>query len=261
MKFQQIRSATALVTFAQVRFLIDPWFADKDSVPPIPGSPNPGLRCPIHELPLPVEELLKTDAVIATHLHFDHFDEKAMEVLPRDMPIFTQDDTDRKTLMEKGFAHVKILSPSGTQFKGVTLFKTECCHGIPGRMEELYERMHLRKEACGIIFKHPDETKTFYLSGDTIWYEGVARAIATYHPDVIAVNAAEATIKGYGKIIMGLEDIEQVMKAAPDAVLIATHMDNVGHECLWRKDLHRYAQQNHLENRLLIPEDGETCIF
>ena len=41
MKFQQIRSATAIVTFGGIRFLIDPWLAPKDACPPIPGSANP----------------------------------------------------------------------------------------------------------------------------------------------------------------------------------------------------------------------------
>ena len=77
MKFQQIRSATAIVTYGGVRFLIDPWLAPKDACPPIPGSPHPELRCPIHELPMPLEKIIEFDAVIATHLHFDHFDETA----------------------------------------------------------------------------------------------------------------------------------------------------------------------------------------
>ena len=58
MKFQQIRSATAIVTFGGSRFLIDPWLAPKDACPPIPGSANPDLRCPVHELPLPLEQIL-----------------------------------------------------------------------------------------------------------------------------------------------------------------------------------------------------------
>ena len=36
MTFKQIRSATAVLTFGGVRFLIDPWFADKGAFPPIP---------------------------------------------------------------------------------------------------------------------------------------------------------------------------------------------------------------------------------
>ena len=58
MKFQQIRSATAIITYGGVRFLIDPWLSEKDAYPPIPGSPHPELRCPIHELPMPVEKIV-----------------------------------------------------------------------------------------------------------------------------------------------------------------------------------------------------------
>ena len=126
MKFQQIRSATAIVAFGGSRFLIDPWLAPKDSCPPIPGSANPDLRCPIHDLPLPVEEILRVDAVIATHLHFDHFDETAMQAIPKSMPIFAQDETDAETLRAKGFADVRVLKYGGVDFNGTTLLKTDC---------------------------------------------------------------------------------------------------------------------------------------
>ena len=87
----------------------------------------------------------------------------------------------------------------------------------------------------------------------------VKGAIDSYSPDVIVVNAAEATILGFGRIIMGLEDVQAVLDYAPDAVIIASHMDNVGHEKLWRSDLRQYIQTNHLQSRLLVPEDGEIC--
>ena len=38
MKFQEIRSATAIVTFGGVRFLVDPWLGAKESIPPISAA-------------------------------------------------------------------------------------------------------------------------------------------------------------------------------------------------------------------------------
>lgn len=76
-----------------------------------------------------------------------------------------------------------------------------------------------------------------YLAGDTVWYQGVENAIEKFSPDVVVVNSAEAAISGFGRIIMGLEDISEVLKAAPSAIVIASHMDNVGHAKLWRKDI------------------------
>ena len=68
MKFQQIRSATAIITYGGVRFLIDPWLSEKDAYPPIPGSPHPELRCPIHELPMPVEKIMETEDKINSRI-------------------------------------------------------------------------------------------------------------------------------------------------------------------------------------------------
>ena len=261
MKFQQIRSATAIITYGEVRFLIDPWLGDKGSIPPLPGSPNGDLSCPIHDLPCCIDMLLQVDAVIATHLHFDHFDETAFQVIPKAMPIFAQDEADAETLRQGGFKDVRILDGNGCNFKGVTLFKTECLHGQKETIDALYTMAQMRKEACGVVFRHPEEKKTFYLAGDTIFFEGVSSAIDRFAPHIIAVNAAEASITGFGNIIMGIPDIEKTIAAAPQAQIIATHMDEVCHSKLWRKDLKKYILENELEQKILIPEDGETITF
>ena len=171
MQFEQIRSATSIVTFGGVRFLIDPWLAPKDSFPPIPGSPNPDLRCPIHELPKPVDELLQVDAVIATHLHFDHFDEAAMQQIPHDITLFAQDIYDADTLRRRGFRNVTVLTYAGIEWNGVTLHKTPCQHGQASNMWAIYERVQMRGEACGVIMQSPKESKVLYLVGDSIWYK------------------------------------------------------------------------------------------
>jgi len=259
MQFQQIRSATSIVTFGNVKFLIDPWLAPKDTCPPIPGSANPELRCPVHDLPLSIPEILKVDAVIATHLHFDHFGETAMREIPPDMPIFAQDEMDAAVLRQNGFADVRVLQYGGIDFKGVTLIKTDCIHGQPGEIGRLYEKLPIRKEACGVVMKSSAEAKTLYLAGDTVWCEYVDAAIRDHRPEVIVVNAARAAVAPFGPIIMGLEDLERVLATAPEATVIASHMDNVGYATVWRSDIREFAAQHGVTKRLLIPEDGETC--
>ena len=261
MKFQQIRSATAIITFNDIRFLIDPWLAPKDSCPPIPGSANPELRCPVHELPLPISEILKVDAVIATHLHFDHFDETAMKAIPETMPIFAQDEIDAESLRQNGFADVRVLKYGGSDFNGVTLIKTDCIHGQPGEIGRLYENLPIRTEACGVVMKSAADANTLYLAGDTVWCEYVEAAIRDHRPEVIVVNAARAAVAPFGPIIMGLEDIEKVLAVAPEATVIASHMDNVGHATVWRKDIREFADRCGATKRLLIPEDGAACDF
>ena len=52
---------------------------------------------PIVELPIPAEEVIKgIDAVFLSHLHIDHYDNTAKELLPKSIKVFVQDETDKK---------------------------------------------------------------------------------------------------------------------------------------------------------------------
>ena len=260
MEFQQIRSATAIVTYANTRFLIDPMFAPKDAMAPLEIGPNPTMRMPIHELPLSPEEIIKnSDAVIATHLHFDHFDEDACELLPKDMLIFCQDDKDGAQLRQWGFTNVTVLHHSGINFQGITLTKVGAMHGEPCRAEKLYEQIHMRGQACGVVFQAPGEP-VFYMSGDTIYCDYVEAAIKEFKPDVVSVNACGASVNGYGHIIFDLNDMRALHALAPQVEVIATHMDNVGHATVWRSDLKQLKQELSWD-KLAIPEDGETLYY
>jgi L-ascorbate metabolism protein UlaG (beta-lactamase superfamily) len=142
-----------------------------------------------------------------------------------------------------------------------TIVNPSSIHGQPGEIGRLYENLPIRREACGVVMRSPSEKKTLYLAGDTVWCDYVAAAIHDYSPDVIVVNAARAEVAPFGTIIMGLEDLEKVLEAALEATVVASHMDNVGHSTLWRSDIREFAAKHGVEERLLIPEDGETCEF
>ena len=52
MKFQQIRSATSIVTFGGKRFLIDPMLSDQGHYPSVPETTDTGRGNPDCNLPL-----------------------------------------------------------------------------------------------------------------------------------------------------------------------------------------------------------------
>ena len=83
MKFQQIRSATSIVTFANRRFLIDPMLSAQGTYPAVPDTTSTGRGNPDCDLPCPIQDLFNVDAVIVTHLHFDHFDKAAVRAFRR----------------------------------------------------------------------------------------------------------------------------------------------------------------------------------
>ena len=129
MKFQQIRGATVIVTYAGKTFLVDPFFADKGSMPPVP-SPYNNSPNPLVALPLPVEDLVSVNAVIVTHMHhFDHFDEAAQKSIPKDKPIFTQSEGEAEDMRKLCFKKVTALTDYGVTFDGITLLKTDTENG------------------------------------------------------------------------------------------------------------------------------------
>ena len=261
MQFQQIRGATVKLNFAGTSFLIDPFFAPKDAYPPLTACHHPNLRWPTVELPLPTQEIVKdVDAAIITHLHPDHLDEFAIKALPKDLPILAQDETDAKVIRQFGFADVRVLSYDGTDFNQAKLTRIDCLHGHPETTQKYYDMMNLRGTASGVVFQSPSEP-TFYLAGDTIWYDGVKQAINHYHPAIISVNGADAQFVDSGSIIMGLDDIWQVIHAAPDSKIIVSHLDAVPHAIIGRQEVNAFIQHHNLSGQIIVPADGEIVSF
>lgn len=272
MKIRQIRSATLVIEYGGVRFLVDPWLAPKDSMPAWPGCANDHLRQPTTPLPVSIDEILDVDAVIVTHVHTDHWDHTAAESIPADMPIFVQHAADKAFISQAGsidledgahfryvdgktFSDVRVLTGNPV-FKGVKLKKVPGQHGSDEALGVAYDGL---LEVCGVVFSHPSE-KTLYLAGDTVWNEYVEANIRQYRPDVIVLNAGDAQIVGLGSIIMNSEDVCRVCEAAPDATIIASHLEAAHHALNTRAALRRHLAEAGLAGKVLIPMDGETCL-
>jgi L-ascorbate metabolism protein UlaG (beta-lactamase superfamily) len=187
MKIKQVRNAMLRVDFGGVKFLIDPYLAEKDAYPGFEGTVNSHIRNPRLELKTPMEDILGVDAVIVTHTHPDHWDEAAVKLVPKHLPLFAQHEKDAELIRSQGFSDVRILTED-TAFNGVSLIKTPGQHGTD---QALAAAKELLGDVCGVVFKHPRE-KVFYLTGDTIWNDHVKANLATYEPEVVVLNAGDA---------------------------------------------------------------------
>ena len=108
----------------------------------------------------------------------------------------------------------------------------------------------------GVVFMAAGEP-TIYWAGDTVWYKEVEKAIRTFQPEVIVVHAGSAMWNGE-PIIMNAEDVIAVCKAAPNAKVIAVHMECCDHCIVSRAELRAKAEAAGIsEEQLLIPADGE----
>lgn len=255
MKVQQIRNATVILDYAGTRFLVDPMLSPKGTFPAFPGTPNAHLMNPTVDLPVPMEDILNVDAVIVTHDHMDHWDDAAQKRVPKHLPLFVQNESDRETIQGSGFSNVRVLNGE-LEFQGITMIKTAGQHGSDDIMAS--PAGELLGHVCGVVFKHPRE-KTLYLAGDTVWNDYVRSALTEHQPEVAILNAGDAQVLELGSIIMGQQDVYEVHKAAPQATLIATHLESVNHALLTRNDLRRFAIEMGMADSLLVPEDGEIC--
>ena len=268
MIFQQIRSATVKISYGGKTFLIDPWLTPRymsgclAMIPMICAANRGGdtrkkyvidhcatwkavntkhkwTMCPLSPLPMSVKLINhNVDVYLCTHVHLDHIGlsplGKGCEGMDRDIPVYAINRQDADFLEYSGMKDGRVLEER-VCFGETELIKVKAIHGTKKPC----------CDACGYIFRAPGE-KTLYVAGDTVWCEEVAETIRTYRPEIIVTNNCAAMLVDNGRLIMDDEDLAKVCAAAPEAVIIASHMDAVPHATLTRKTLREKLRSNSL---------------
>jgi L-ascorbate metabolism protein UlaG (beta-lactamase superfamily) len=247
---QLIRNATMVINIDGKTFLVDPMFSEKSAFNPIPWTNE--IRNPTVELPFSKEQVCEivqqSDAVLLTHLHPDHWDEAARAVIPKSKPIICQTE-DVPTLVEQGYSNLTNANVARLD-KDIGIIRIPAQHGHG----EWAEKM---APASGYVIQSKE--KTIYLTGDSVWYEGIEKTIENYSPDVIIVNAGGARFQFGEPITMTTEGVLQVaQKSKPDAKVIVVHMEAVNHCYLTRKELVQALKGKGLSQKCFVPNDGES---
>lgn len=253
MQLQLIRNATLILDYAGHRLLIDPYFAPRHSLPSFTGkSPNP-----LVELPLSPEQILQgIEAVIVSHLHTDHFDSVAQGLVPKNLPLFCQ-PVNEETIKGKGFQNVLPIADT-FDWKGIQITRTAGHHGTG-------EVGKLMGDVSGFLLQAANEP-ILYWAGDTVLCHEVENAIAQFKPDVIVTHSCGATWPDSSGnrflIVMDAEQTIAVCQYAPNAQIVAAHMEALDHATVSRDDLRDAARLAGItETQLLIPADGEKIML
>jgi L-ascorbate metabolism protein UlaG (beta-lactamase superfamily) len=188
------------------------------------------------------------DAVLVTHLHRDHFDADAAELLPRDTTIITQPDS-APILRWMGFRAV--LETATAAIGGVRVTRTGARHTLDPDLTEVLG------PTCGFALEVPGQPRLL-VAGDCVWCDQLAAAVRDHRPDVIVVNAGAARIGGSMPISMTAEDVIRTAQAAPRAAVIAVHLEALSHSPMRRQELRSKLRAVDLERRVFVPDDGET---
>ena len=246
MRLRLIRHATVLVKAAGRCVLVDPMLDPAGARPPVEDTPNQ-VRNPLVELPEPAEVVVGgLNALLVTHLHRDHLDETAIRLLPDDLPLFCQPE-DADTLRGHGFVDVRPVDDA-LDWDGVRITRTGARHGTGEIAEAL-------APVSGFVLEAPGEP-VLYVAGDTIWCDEVAAALDRHRPDVAVVNAGGARFLEGDPIVMTTDDVVTVARHAPDARVVAVHLEAINHCLQTRADLHQRLHDEGLTGRVTVPEDG-----
>ncbi|MDP9765956.1 MBL fold metallo-hydrolase [Deinococcus enclensis] len=245
MQLHLLRNATLRLHYAGRTLLIDPMLGPVHTFRSLAGREEN----PTAPLPLPAEDAVRgLDGVIVSHLHPDHFDEVAARLLPRDLPLLCRSG-DEAFFTGQGFTQVTPLT-GPADWLGLTVQPTAGQHGTG----PILDRMG---EVTGFLLSAPDEP-TLYWAGDTILYPPVLDVLRDARPDVVVTHSGGAALMDT-PIIMDAAQTLDVLRAAPAARVVATHLGALDHCFTTRQDLRAAADAAGIApERLLIPADNET---
>ena len=246
MRLRLIRHATLLVGLGGRRVLVDPQLDAAGARPAVADTPN-DRRNPLVELPEQAEVLAHgLDAVLVTHLHRDHLDDTAVDLLPKDLPVLCQ-PPDEGVLRDRGFTDVRAVEAT-LDWEGITVARTDGRHGTGELGDSL-------APVSGFVLSAPGEPSV-YVAGDTIWCDEVRVALDEHRPHAVVVNAGGARFNSGDPVTMTADDVVAVARHAPEAMVVAVHMEAVNHCLETRADLHQRLREEGLADRVAVPEDG-----
>lgn len=243
-----IGGPTVRLDVAGLRLLTDPTF-DAGGVYEGATSTLTKLRGPA----LDAESVGPVDAVLLSHdHHFDNLDHAGRALLASMRTVLTTPlGASRLGAGAVGlepWQPTDLASPEGGALR---ITATPGRHGPSGGDRGPVTGFALTRDATG---------PAVYVSGDTVWFEGVAEVIRRFDI-VIAVlfmGAARVAATGAAAITMTAEDGVQFARACPGATIVPVHFEDWAHFSEHRDTIQRAFDAAGLAQRLRWPVRGET---
>ena len=249
MRIQLWRNATLKLTINQTNFLIDPMLGEKSSLGIFPWTDDEKSN-PLVDLPFTKEELANEleniDVVLVSHLHPDHWDETAVKLLNKTIPLICPDEI-APTITSYGFTNMNVINDFFT-YREVDIYLTDGQHGKG-------EIGHKMGKVNGFVLKHLNHS--IYIAGDTIWCEAVKNSIDKHQPNHIIVAGGAATFALGNPVTMTFDDIKNVATYTSESTIWITHLEAISPCKENRSYLRKSLESSKLEKQCSVLEDGE----
>ena len=197
-------------------------------------------------------QLGKVDAVLLSHdQHADNLDHSGRAFLTdADRVLTTIAGAKRLQGRAEGLVPwetTRLSKPDGRSL-GVTAAPAR--HG-PAGIEPL------AGDVIGFVLTFADAQRgALYITGDTVWYDGVAEVARRFPASIVVLFAGAAQTRGRFHLTMDTNDAIETAHAFPDAVIVPVHHDSWAHFTQNRNDLEQAFGALSIGTRLRFLEPG-----
>ena len=248
-----IGGPTALIEIDGFRLLTDPTFDASGTSYELPHVTLEKLTGPA----LSAESIGYIDAVLLSHdQHSDNLDNAGKDFL-RKVPRVLTTVAGAKRL---GGRAEGLVPWAATELKAgdsrtITITATPARHG-PAGIEPL------SGDVIGFVLTSSETgSRPVYISGDTVWYDGVAEVARRFNAGVVLPFAGAAQTRGPFHLTMDTNDTIETARAFPDAVIVPVHTDGWAHFRQSASDLRVSFDALGFGKRLRILEPGVATVI
>jgi L-ascorbate metabolism protein UlaG (beta-lactamase superfamily) len=246
-----IGGPTALVEVDRFRLLTDPTF-----------DPPGDYRLPYTTLrktsgpALTVDEIDRVDAVLLSHdQHWDNLDHSGKAFLAAAGQVLTTTaGAKRLGGPARGLAPWEAKELSGPNGSSMTVTATPARHG-PAGIEPL------SGDVIGFVVSWSDGRRPIYITGDTVWFDGVAEVARRFRAGIVLLFAGAARTRGPFDLTMDTNDAIETAHAFPDAAIVPVHCDGWAHLTQSRADLKESFAALGINARLRLLEPGVPTVI
>lgn len=243
-----IGGPTVLLELAGLRLLTDPTFEAA-------GTEFPSGSASLHKLQgafLGPEALGRIDAVLLSHDHHpDNLDPAGRALLPRaGVVLTTTAGAERLGGNSIGLEPWQDRDLVAADGRVMHVVATPARHG-PAHMD--------RGPVIGFALQPADEpAAAVYVSGDTVWYEGVAEVGRRFPVAAAILHLGAARVEQVGPfhLTMTADEAVEAARALPAAAIVPVHFEGWAHFSEGKAEITAAFQQAGLAERVHWPEPG-----
>lgn len=242
---------TALIEVEGFRLLTDPTF-DAPGDYKLPHVTLEKLEGPA----LSAEQIGPVDAVLLSHdQHSDNLDNSGKAFLRKANRVLTTVAGAKRL-----GGHAEGLLPwastelTAADGRSLTITATPARHG-PAGIEPL------SGDVIGfVVTPKGSESYSIYISGDTVWFDGVAEVARRFPARIVLPFAGAAQTRGPFHLTMDTNDTIETARAFPDAVIVPLHTDGWKHFRQSGQDLRASFDTLGFGSRLKMLEPGVATV-